>query len=109
MQLEEYLEIISPDVIRLKGSSVALEQIVERYRIGYDAVEINQDFPELSLEQIYGAITYYLHNREEVHAYLKRLPPDRAESVQPAKTRFTNDIQQRIRAVLREHEPSILA
>lgn len=109
MQLEEYVDIISPDVIRLKGSEVPLEQIVQRYQAGYDAGEIGQDFPELSLEKIYGAITYYLHNREEINAYLARLPQGEAARIQAPQTRFTKDIQQRIRAVLREHEPSILA
>ena len=107
MQLNDYVEIISPDVIRLKGSDVGLEEIVERYRIGYNAVEIRQDFPVLSPEQVYGAITYYLHNREAINAYLKRLPQQETGSARPIWLR-SNDLSRRIRALFREHEQSIL-
>ena len=33
---------------------------------------IQQQFPALSLDEVYGAITFYLSHRDDVQAYLKR-------------------------------------
>ena len=38
--------------------------------------------PTLSLEQIYATITYYLHNRAEMDAYLTRLTNRREQRYQ---------------------------
>ena len=38
---------------------------------GHTADSIQQAFPVLTLEQVYGAITYYLANREAIEAYLR--------------------------------------
>lgn len=73
MHLADYLEIVSPEVIRLKGHRIGLEQIIERYHLGASPEQIALDFPGVSLEMIYGTIAYYLHNRAEVDDYLSRL------------------------------------
>jgi uncharacterized protein (DUF433 family) len=73
MQLADYLDFISHDVIRLKGHRIGLEHIIERYHLGASPEQIALDFPGLSLEAIYGTIAYYLHHRPEVDAYLARL------------------------------------
>ncbi|MFP4436105.1 MAG: DUF433 domain-containing protein [Chloroflexaceae bacterium] len=73
MQLADYLDFVSPDVTRLKGHRIGLEQIIERYHLGASPEQIALDFPGLSLEMIYGTIAYYLHNRAAVDAYLARL------------------------------------
>jgi hypothetical protein len=43
---------------------------------GQTAESIAQSFPLLSLEQVYGAIAFYLANRDEVDAYLARTRDD---------------------------------
>ncbi len=35
------------------------------------AYNIAQSFPALTLEQVYGALTFYLANKSEIDAYLK--------------------------------------
>jgi uncharacterized protein (DUF433 family) len=50
----------------IMGSRVPLAIIVHDFKNG-DAPETTQsNFPTLSLEQVYGAITFYLGNKEEV-------------------------------------------
>jgi hypothetical protein len=39
---------------------------------GQTAESIAQSFPVLTLEQVYGAITFYLANRPDIDAYLRR-------------------------------------
>lgn len=55
---------------RVAGSRVSLDSIVHAYWQGRMAESIAADFPSLSLEQVYGAITFYLHRRQEIDAYL---------------------------------------
>ena len=50
----------------LIGSSVPLGVIVHDFKNGDAPETILSNFPTLSLEQVYGAITFYLGNKEEV-------------------------------------------
>src|SRR5262245_18054929 len=50
----------------LIGSRVPLAIIVHDFQEGHTAETIQSDFPTLSLEQVYGAITFYLSSKEDV-------------------------------------------
>ena len=52
------------------GTRVSFDSIVFAFLSGQTAEAIAQAFPVLSLEQVYGAITYYLGHRDEVDRYL---------------------------------------
>ncbi|HEX7184888.1 MAG TPA: DUF433 domain-containing protein [Thermoanaerobaculia bacterium] len=52
---------------------VSLDSIVHAFLNGQTAESIAQSFPVLRLEQVYGAITYYLGHRAEVDAYLEKV------------------------------------
>lgn len=54
------------DSLYLIGSRVPLAAIVYEFENGETAESIRSHFPTLSLEQVYGAITFYLGNKEEV-------------------------------------------
>jgi len=54
----------------VSGTRVSLDSIVYEYRRGESAESIRQNFPSLSLVQVYGAITFYLSNQRTVDAYL---------------------------------------
>jgi hypothetical protein len=49
---------------------VSLDSIVYGFLAGQSAESIAQAFPILTLEQVYGAITFYLGHREEIDHYL---------------------------------------
>ena len=55
---------------RVTGSRVSLDSVVHAYWEGRIPEAIASDFPSLSLEQIHGAIAFYLRNRAEIDAYL---------------------------------------
>jgi uncharacterized protein (DUF433 family) len=56
----------------ISGTRVSLDSIVYRFLEGLSAESIRTDcFPVLTLEQVYGAITYYLGHTAEVDAYLQ--------------------------------------
>jgi uncharacterized protein (DUF433 family) len=50
----------------LAGSRVLLDSIVHLFREGASPESIRQEFPTLRLEQVYGAIAYYLAHRADV-------------------------------------------
>ena len=57
---------------RIRGTRVSLDSIVYAYLEGLRPESIADDFPALKLEEVYGAIAYYLEHREEVDAHLKQ-------------------------------------
>ncbi|CCI27786.1 conserved hypothetical protein [Microcystis aeruginosa PCC 9809] len=56
----------------LEGTRISLDSVVYSFLNGESPESIAQNFPLLSLEQVYGAIAFYLANRELVDAYLKK-------------------------------------
>jgi hypothetical protein len=55
----------------LSGSRVSLDSIIYSFLRGELPEHIVQSFPTLTLEQVYGAIAFYLSNQEAINAYLK--------------------------------------
>jgi uncharacterized protein (DUF433 family) len=72
MELESYLDVIDADTIRVRGHRVDIAHVLAYYHEGYSAEVITLELPSLSLEEVYGVLTYYLHNRTDVDAYLAR-------------------------------------
>jgi uncharacterized protein (DUF433 family) len=71
----EYVEQSSGEFM-LAGSRVTLASIITAWKEGLSAESIRDEFPVLSLEQVYGAITYYLRNQVEIDSYLAALASD---------------------------------
>jgi uncharacterized protein (DUF433 family) len=55
---------------RIAGTRISLDSVVYAFCQGSTPEEVCQDFPGLSLAQVYAAIAYYLQYREAVDAYL---------------------------------------
>ncbi|HVF43239.1 MAG TPA: DUF433 domain-containing protein [Pyrinomonadaceae bacterium] len=66
-----YIEKVG-DAYRVAGSRVSLDSVVYAFLGGQSPESIVDSFPTLLLEQVYGAITFYLSNRDEIDAYLKQ-------------------------------------
>ena len=73
MELESYFETINDTAIRIRGTRVGIETIIDAYRSGATPEEILIRYPTLSLLQIYAAITYYLARQDELEAYVRRV------------------------------------
>ena len=71
MILENNFEFANPDVIRIKGTRIDIEVVLEDYLDGYTPEEIIGRYSNLTLKQVYTTITYYLHNKERLDAYLE--------------------------------------
>jgi hypothetical protein len=64
---------------------VSLDSVVYAFLDGQTAEAIAQAFPVLTLEEVYGAIAYYLAHRGEVDAYLARSRADYEAKRQAAR------------------------
>ena len=59
-------------VMRILHSRVTLDTLVSAFQGGATAEEIAQQYPTVSLADIYSIIGYYLRRRPEIDAYLAR-------------------------------------
>lgn len=73
MRLEDYFEFLEPNDIRIKGHRVGIQSILRKYLAGRSAEDIAREYETLRLLDIYATITYYLQNKDEVDAYLRRI------------------------------------
>lgn len=73
------------DAYMVAETRVSLDSIVYAFLSGQSAEAIAQAFPVLSLEQVYGAITYYLAHRDDIDRYLENRRQDFAAARQAAR------------------------
>jgi uncharacterized protein (DUF433 family) len=68
---KEYVEKVA-GVYRVADTRVSLDSIVFRYREGLSAESIAESFPALTLEQVYGAIAFYVANQKMLDEYVRQ-------------------------------------
>jgi uncharacterized protein (DUF433 family) len=71
-QEKPYVWVDEHGVMRIGQSRVMLDSIVAGFEQAHSPETLQQQYPALSLEEVYRAITYYLAHTDQVHAYLKR-------------------------------------
>lgn len=59
-------------VILVSGTRVTLDTIIGAFNDGSTAEEIAYQYPSVPLADIYSVIGYYLRQKKQVDAYLKR-------------------------------------
>jgi uncharacterized protein (DUF433 family) len=106
MPLEDYFEFLESKDIRIKGTRVGIEVVIEDFLEGASPEEIAIRYPHLSLEQIYATVTYYLANQEEIEAYLAA---GRQEIERAAQAQEENppDVVKRLRRLKQEKAHTI--
>ena len=57
-------------VLRVGNSRVLFELVVHAFQDGATAETIVQQYPTVTLADVYGVIAYYLRHRAEVESYL---------------------------------------
>jgi uncharacterized protein (DUF433 family) len=71
----------------INGHRVSLDSLVYAYLAGQTAESIAQSFPVLTVEEVYGAITFYLGHQPEIDAYLEKSRKDYDALRQAARQR----------------------
>lgn len=57
---------------RITGTRVSLDSVIYCWLEGQSPETIRENFPVLSLEEVYGAITFYLSNQALIDQYLRQ-------------------------------------
>jgi uncharacterized protein (DUF433 family) len=76
----------------ITGTRLSLDSIVYAFKRGAAPESIQRAFPLLTLEEIYGAITFYLAHAQDIDAYLEQAEAEFASqaSALNAKARAAN-------------------
>ncbi len=60
----------------IKGTRISLDSVVFAFKRGAAPETIKRNFPLLTLEEVFGAITFYLAHEQEIDAYLDEFESD---------------------------------
>ena len=69
---QSYVQADQHGVMRVAGTHVMLDSVLAAFEQGHAPETIRAQYPSLTLEQVYGAIAYYLSHRPEVEQYPRR-------------------------------------
>jgi uncharacterized protein (DUF433 family) len=69
---KSYVRLDDQDVFRIGATRISLDSVVHAFLQGHSSEAIQDQYPGLSLEEVYGALAFYLANRNEVHQYLEK-------------------------------------
>jgi uncharacterized protein (DUF433 family) len=75
------LDADSQGVLRVGGTNVTLDMVVEVYRAGNTAEEIARHYPSLQLADVYAVLTFYLRHHTEVDSYIRHRQEKAASTV----------------------------
>ena len=92
----EYVEVREGG-FHVAGSRVSLASIICAFRDGASPETIRENFPSLSLAQVYGAIAFYLNHPQESEAYLQELKrkwPELERKGQPPDEELQKKLEQ---------------
>ena len=100
--VREYVRKV--DSVYLIGNTrVSLDSLVYLFREGVSAEGMVESYPALTLEQVHGALAFYLANQAEVDAYLAE--GQRLAEAQHQESRRTNaDLIQKLRRARHESQ-----
>lgn len=96
IQGKTYVRKTEQGALRVGELDVSLDSVVIAYQQGHSAETIQQLYPALTLEEIYGAIAFYLANQDEVHQYLQRQDA-RWQQLQQSTAAHPNPVVARLR------------
>lgn len=88
-------------VFRVGNSRVTLDTVVGAFRDGATAEEIAEQYPTISLGQVYAVIAYYLAHTAELDDYL-RIREQRTAEVRQANERIYDPAGIRARLLARK-------
>lgn len=74
--------------VRVGGTRLTLDTVVEAFREGLTPEEIQRQYPSLELAHMDSAISYYLHHRTEVEGYLEARARRREHVRREVEARF---------------------
>src|SRR5436305_1660439 len=72
LEAKTYLREDEHGVLRVGDTRVSLDSVIYAFAQGHAPEIIRRQYSTVSLEEIYGALAFYLANRDEVDRHLAR-------------------------------------
>lgn len=86
-------------VVRVSGTRVTLDTVVTAFNEGATAEEIVYQYPSLPLADVYAVISYYLRQRANVEAYMRKRQQLGADVRKQNEARFSSQgVRERLMA-----------
>lgn len=85
-------------LLRVGEADISLESVVFAFQDGLVPEAIQLQYPSLSLEEVYGAITHYLANRKTVDSYLAQ-QTERWADLRRSSEQIPSPVVARLRAL----------
>ena len=93
---QNYVSTDAHGVMRVGNSRVMLDSVLAAFQQGHSPESIRNQYPSLTLEEVYGAITFYLAHQDEIHDYLRR--QDQVWEQWRGRTDLPNPLIERLRS-----------
>jgi uncharacterized protein (DUF433 family) len=84
---KEYIQIVE-GAYRIGDTRISLDSLVCLFREGMSAESMIESYPALTLEQVHGALAYYLAHQNDIDQYLAE--GQRVAQLQHEQSRQTN-------------------
>ena len=84
---KEYVKYVE-GAYRVADTRVSLDSLVYLFREGFSTESMVESYPALTLEQVHGALAFYLGNQKEIDEYLAE--GERAAQSQHQQSRQSN-------------------
>ena len=94
----------------ITGTRVSLDSLVYAFRRGAAPETIRRSFPALTLEEVYGALTFYLAHEQQVDEYLKQSEAELDAQTQQRREQFRTqnpELYERLAKARQESELAI--
>ena len=91
----------SDGVMRITGTRIDLDSVIQAFRDGATPEEMCQDFPSLPLAQVYSLLAFYLNQQDAVDAYLTEQAQASKiirQDLQTTHAAFLTDLRHRLTA-----------
>ncbi len=93
----------------ITGTRISLDSLVYAFQRGAPPESIVRSFPFLTLEQVYGAIAYYLAHEQAINAYLRQGEAEfeaLRQASRAALRRAKPEVHDRLEAARKQRETS---
>ena len=87
----------------IAGKRVSLDSIVYAFQRGASPESITRSFPVVTLEEVYGALTFYLANKDAVDEYLKREEAE-FEKLREQRRAANPELHRKLQEAMQERE-----
>ena len=88
---------IEDGTLRVTGTRIPIDRIVYAYHEGQTPEQFCQDFPTVSVADVYAVIGYYLQHRELIDTYLRLRERDADEIREAVERKYpTTELRERL-------------